>query len=430
MASNETSKYKLSVIEGTEYKLSIVDGTELQLSLNGATGPTGPANVLEIGTVTTGETNTPAAASITGSSPTQTLNLTLPKGNTGATGPQGVQGIQGIQGPAGVTTYNDLTDKPNLASGRTIYVDSSIGTDTRTGINKYSFSIPFATISAAVSASVVDDLVYVREGVYTISSQISLNGKGNIYFETGVLVTISTGVVAFSLTAAESKTINGFASYVVNGSNTGIISQSNSAVQITFVCEGITGSTTGRLFDISAGIFFIRFYEIVTTNATGFYMTGSGRLLANIGCYSISCSQVIYSNTTGSINYDIWSVVGNSANGTIQILNCDGYSTRGVNLNNSANGPCLNLAFTTSGPIIVLRNFRMSTGGTGVVINTSTATRDLYMDQIKINASGVGSYSLSANNPITVYATTLYSNVLPDNNVTVSGQYNIMTNLF
>jgi hypothetical protein len=73
MASNETSKYKLSVVEGTE----------LKLSLNGAQGPIGPANTLSIGTVTTAETGVPAAASITGSSPTQTLNLTLPKGNTG-----------------------------------------------------------------------------------------------------------------------------------------------------------------------------------------------------------------------------------------------------------------------------------------------------------------------------------------------------------
>lgn len=80
MASNETSKYKLSVTEGTEYKLSVVDGTELQLSLNGPTGPTGPANVLDIGTVTSGAT---PAATITGSSPTQLLNLTLPKGDTG-----------------------------------------------------------------------------------------------------------------------------------------------------------------------------------------------------------------------------------------------------------------------------------------------------------------------------------------------------------
>jgi hypothetical protein len=91
MASNETSKYKLSVVEGTE----------LKLSLNGAQGPIGPANTLSIGTVTTAETGVPAAASITGSSPTQTLNLTLPKGNTGVTGPTGPTGPQGQTGATG-----------------------------------------------------------------------------------------------------------------------------------------------------------------------------------------------------------------------------------------------------------------------------------------------------------------------------------------
>lgn len=43
----------------------------------GATGPAGPANTLSIGTVTTGLA---AAANITGAAPTQTLNLTLPRG--------------------------------------------------------------------------------------------------------------------------------------------------------------------------------------------------------------------------------------------------------------------------------------------------------------------------------------------------------------
>ena len=81
----------------------------------GATGATGPSNTLSIGTVIGGAF---AAATITGTSPAQTLNLTLPKGDkgdtgatgaTGATGPQGPQGIKGDtgdtgpQGPTGAT---------------------------------------------------------------------------------------------------------------------------------------------------------------------------------------------------------------------------------------------------------------------------------------------------------------------------------------
>lgn len=49
----------------------------------GDTGAPGPANTLSIGTVTGGET---AAATITGTAPNQTLNLTLPKGDKGDTG--------------------------------------------------------------------------------------------------------------------------------------------------------------------------------------------------------------------------------------------------------------------------------------------------------------------------------------------------------
>ena len=54
----------------------------------GDTGNTGPANTLTIGTVTTGA----ASATITGTAPAQVLNLVVP---------QGIQGIQGIPGNTG-----------------------------------------------------------------------------------------------------------------------------------------------------------------------------------------------------------------------------------------------------------------------------------------------------------------------------------------
>jgi hypothetical protein len=49
-------------------------------------GPSGPPNVLTIGTVTTGEANTNASATISGTSPAQVLNLTIPKGRDGVNG--------------------------------------------------------------------------------------------------------------------------------------------------------------------------------------------------------------------------------------------------------------------------------------------------------------------------------------------------------
>ena len=58
----------------------------------GATGATGPANTLAIGTVTKG---TEAAATITGTAPNQTLNLVLPKGDKGDKGATGETGATG-----------------------------------------------------------------------------------------------------------------------------------------------------------------------------------------------------------------------------------------------------------------------------------------------------------------------------------------------
>jgi len=84
---------------------------------DGAEGPAGPPNSLSIGTVATGAAGSSAAATITGTSPAQTLNLTIPQG---IKGDKGDQGDQGPQGDPGTTTWAGITDKPAvIASGST-----------------------------------------------------------------------------------------------------------------------------------------------------------------------------------------------------------------------------------------------------------------------------------------------------------------------
>lgn len=63
----------------------------------GPQGIPGPANVLTIGTVSTGAAGSSAVATISGVSPAQTLNFTIP------------QGIQGIAGPANTLTIGTVT---------------------------------------------------------------------------------------------------------------------------------------------------------------------------------------------------------------------------------------------------------------------------------------------------------------------------------
>ena len=90
--------YTITYDDGRTETFNVTNGEK------GDTGNTGPSNILSIGTVTSGEN---ASATITGSSPSQILNLVLPKGekgdkgDKGAQGDKGEQGIQGIQGIQG-----------------------------------------------------------------------------------------------------------------------------------------------------------------------------------------------------------------------------------------------------------------------------------------------------------------------------------------
>lgn len=70
-------------------------------NFSGTPGPPGPANALAIGTVTTIPAGGSATATITGTPPSQTLNMGLVTGDTGLTGSTGATGSTGPPGPTG-----------------------------------------------------------------------------------------------------------------------------------------------------------------------------------------------------------------------------------------------------------------------------------------------------------------------------------------
>lgn len=103
-----------------------------QQGVQGNPGSAGPANTLSIGTVEGGDT---ASATITGTSPSQTLNLVLPKG------PQGDPGNDGTNGADGADAinpfkgwFNSVSDLPQspvdnpFGSGDFAYVYDSTAT--------------------------------------------------------------------------------------------------------------------------------------------------------------------------------------------------------------------------------------------------------------------------------------------------------------
>ena len=86
----ETTKPPIGDYVGsTGYVSNIADAIDIRgpQGVEGADGVAGPSNVLSIGTVTGGAT---ASATITGTSPSQVLNLVLPKGDPGTNGTDGL----------------------------------------------------------------------------------------------------------------------------------------------------------------------------------------------------------------------------------------------------------------------------------------------------------------------------------------------------
>lgn len=108
------SEISVTVVGSTTINPTVGNGDTVNVTIAstgergpaGATGPTGPANTLAIGAVTSGST---AAATITGSAPNQMLNLVLQAGAAGATGSKGDTGSQGATGPANVLSIGTVT---------------------------------------------------------------------------------------------------------------------------------------------------------------------------------------------------------------------------------------------------------------------------------------------------------------------------------
>lgn len=117
---------------------------------------------------------------VTFNGPTGPIGPTGPAGtaaNTGATGPTGFTGNTGPTGPTG----NTGPTGPNATPlGNTLRVDAVYGNDTTAAANRY--SLPFLTISAALSNAVSGENVLVNAGTYneslTIPAGVSVTGSG------------------------------------------------------------------------------------------------------------------------------------------------------------------------------------------------------------------------------------------------------------
>ena len=97
-----------------------VRGKQGEIGPEGPQGKPGPANIIGIGTVTSGTT---PSANISGESPNQTLNLVLPKGDPGTDGVNGQDGEDGI----GIESIEQTTTSEESGGSNVITVTMTDG---------------------------------------------------------------------------------------------------------------------------------------------------------------------------------------------------------------------------------------------------------------------------------------------------------------
>ena len=330
-----------------------------------------------------------------------------------------------------------------VVTGKTIYVDANAGTDTRGTLSKYSAGSPFATIAAAASASVTGDLVYVRAGTYAITSQINLNGEGNMFFETGATVQVDSGVVAFSFSQTalpiNAISIRGNADFQLGGTTAGVLTMpsGNVATAVQFECNSISGpnSVTGTLFNCAIGVLSVDAKLIQMTsnfaasNATVFNITGSGVVTARVPF--VYCG--VFLNGAGAanpgglaparFNCDVWTLATFNTTAGIN-LNLITTNFRIVNYNHIGVGAALSWTENTT---IESHTFRGFTWGSALPsgqphITFASSAGSTTSKVMKLDETNTMRYastnSLSSNVPINVSTHSTFAGVLATANIT------------
>ena len=324
----------------------------------------------------------------------------------------------------------------NNPTGKTIYVDSGVGTNTRTELSKYDSFKPFATISAAVAASVTGDLIYVRAGAYSITAQINLNLKGHLYFAPGATVGVLPGVVAFSYSQNSIPIyIRGAADFVLAGTAGVLTIPSGSTAAVAFECNTVSGpsSAPGTLFNCAAGALSVDIKVVQMTdtftasNATVFNITGVGKVTTRIpfvycGVFVNGAGAENPGGTSGAqINADIWTLFTyNTTSG--MILNRVITHFRIVNYNHVGVGAALSWTEDTTVESHAFQGIAWNSVGFQPHITFASTAGTTNSKRIRLHQSntmrGASTNSLSSNVAINVGTHSTFASMSATSNIT------------
>lgn len=201
---------------GVQITVQDAEGSSTETVLHGAQGEAGPAPVITVGTVSTGDPGTNASAEITGTSPNLTLHLTIPRGATGAVGATGAAGADGqsptitmgtvTTGAAGSIASATLTGTyPNYTLNLTIPKgDTGAAGTTPTSMAATEITGTMTVAQGGTGRSTLTSGYFLRgngTGAVTLSAPASARSAMGLGSSTGVLGVAYGGTGVASIAA-------------------------------------------------------------------------------------------------------------------------------------------------------------------------------------------------------------------------------------
>jgi hypothetical protein len=223
-----------------------------------------------------------------------------------------------------------LLDSVQRPAAKTIYVSQSMGSDTRTGLSKYSLHTPFATLTAAATAAAAGDTIVAEDGVFSDKNLVLVTGVDWFFLPNATIAV--TGAVNGDALFKD----NGTAVTAVVAASGQTFSIASTAASSTVCGISITGASNLTVPNLS-----------LTCSQTGSFAIGA-TLYSNSPSAVINLTGNLTSTGSGTGN-EYCIDIGTAGGGTIWV---NGNATATGGVVNAAALNCVS-ATTSSGNVTV-----------------------------------------------------------------------------
>ena len=342
-------------------EIELIPGPQGPAGKDGNNGADGKAATITIGTVTTGAAGTSAKVENVGTDNAAKLNITIPRGATGAQGATGSAGAKGDKGERGANATHVVAASNSSAKSKAAADYVCDGTSDQTEIN--------SAISALPSTG---GKVLLLEGTYNISGSITLN-KANVTLEgmgrsTIIRRSTSSSITIMSITASNViiqnlKVDGNKSSYSISGYPT-CVAINGSSPTVTN-CE-ICGYGFGIAINIAES-------ETLITNNHIHDLTGNGIQGSNYGKIIISDNIIQNCDSRGISDIKESSITGNYISNTLSGINVKNNNI--ITGNYCVDGAGEESVVLDGAQNLVIGNMCLSTGS-GYAITVKNSAKD------------------------------------------------------